>query len=359
MASRPRPGTPLFVPDSSDQAAFGRKEAIIIEWTLPSDCDGLRADAALVARVKRLSRTRAQELIKRGDFRTKAGPLKPSQRLREGTELELWRLPPDEAEELETVPRVIHRDHDLLVVDKPGDLAVHPSARYYKQTLTQWLKTQRDDGGRLAHPCHRLDRETSGVQICAWHKASESTVKTAFADGGVTKTYLAIVDGVLERPFICERPLALQGERGLVRIKMIHDDAGLPSSTRFVPLRTSEIHRRTLVACRPLTGRQHQIRAHLALCGHPIVGDKLYSMGEAWFDRFTIVGMPDDEAEQPAHGRQALHATRAALELAGERRVFTALLPDELGALMGLPPDTLEHPFADEAERRLREAFGP
>lgn len=304
--------------------------AVVVRWTIPPDLDGARADVALSQKVRRLSRSRAQRIIDAGDFRTPGATLKASSRLQAGVVVELWRVPPDEKGG-GPVPTVVFEDEDLLVLDKPGDLVVHPSARYLHQTVTSWLK-DRADGARVANPCHRLDRETSGVLVCAKTRSAESRVKTAFADGRVEKSYLAVVRGRLDGPMLVDAPLALQGERGLVRIRMIVDPAGLPSRTEVRPLRASGD--RTLVLASPKTGRQHQIRAHLASVGLPIVGDKLYAMGDAWFDAFTRRALSDEERAALDHPRQALHAFEARFRLDGVERVFRAPLPEDLAALV-------------------------
>lgn len=314
-------------------AAFGDPEAVVLRWRVPDDADGQRADVYLTRKVRRLSRARAQRIIRQGDFRLETGPLKPSARVTRGVVVELWRMPPDEPASDAAEPVVLFEDDSLLVVDKPSDLAVHPSARYLTRTLTAWLKRRANDGERVANPCHRLDRETSGVLLCAKTRAAESEAKTAFAAGTTEKVYLAIARGKLEEERALDFPLALQGERGLVKIRMIHDDGGMPSLTVVEPLAyDAEVHR-TLVRCRPKTGRQHQIRAHLALAGHPLVGDKLYAMGDEWFDAFTRNEVESDD-ERLDHKRHALHAFMLALDVAGARRSFRSQLPAELSALL-------------------------
>jgi len=312
--------------------AYGHPDALCLSWVVPEPFVGTRADVYLSLKVGRLSRARARRIIDKGDFRTPQGPLKPSTRMK-AQEVHLWRIPPDREEDLQDNVGVVFEDDQLLVVDKPPDLAVHPSARYLFRTLTHWLR-RRGGGTPEAHPCHRLDRETSGVLVCAKTSAAQSWVKRAFAAKGHQKVYLAIVEGVgLERQTI-DVPLALQGNRGLVKIKMVPDDAGVDAVTRVVPLVVDDDVQRTLVACFPQTGRQHQIRAHLAAIGFPLVGDKLYGMGDVWFDKFTLDALDDDDWARLGHTRHALHAYQLTLS-DGQR--FTAPLPDDLQSLMVLP----------------------
>ncbi len=319
--------------DDGSGPAFGDPAAVVLRWRVPDDADGARADVYLTRKVRRLSRSKAQRIIRQGDFRLSDGPLKPSTRVTRGALVELWRMPPDEPWSDAAEPGVLFEDGALLVVDKPSDLVVHPSARYLNRTLTAWLRARAAEGERVANPCHRLDRETSGVLLCAKTRAAESEIKTAFAEGRAAKVYLTVVRGELAGERVLDFPLALQGERGLVKIRMVHDEAGLPSRTVVEPLAYDEETRRTLVRCRPKTGRQHQIRAHLALAGHPIVGDKLYAMGDAWFDAFTR-GEVSSSDERLEHTRQALHASSLSVVVAGESRSFRAPLPADIAALL-------------------------
>ncbi len=306
--------------------AFGDARAVSVRWAVPPDCHQKTAVEVLAHKVRRIGLERARRVVLGGDLRTAGRACGVDERLARGTVLELWRLPPDAPSDPMPIPTVLLRERGLVVVDKPGDLAVHPSARYLHRTLTGWLSRE----GLRANPCHRLDRETSGVLVCAEPGPVEARVKGAFAAGRVHKEYLAVVRGAVARPFTVDAPLALQGARGLVRIRMVVDEAGRPACTDVEPVRTDGA--RTLVRCRPRTGRQHQLRAHLAHTGFPIVGDKLYAMGDAWFDAFTRRALTEDERTALDAPRHALHAAR--LTLVDEGITVEAPLPGELAALV-------------------------
>lgn len=312
--------------DDALRPAFGDARAVSVRWPVPADCHGKTAVEALAHKVRRLGTERALRVVLGGDLRVEGRALGPEERLTRGTVLELWRIAPDSPDDEMPAPRVLSRERGLIVVDKPGDLAVHPSARYLHRTLTGWLFRQ----GMRANPCHRLDRETSGVLVCAEPGPMEARVKGAFAAGRIDKEYLAVVRGVVSAPFTVDTPLALQGARGLVRIRMIADPNGQPAHTEIFPVRTDGV--RTLVRCVPRTGRQHQLRAHLAHAGFPIVGDKLYAMGDAWFDAFTRRALSSDERAALDAPRQALHAVR--LTIVDDALTFEAPLPAELDALV-------------------------
>jgi 23S rRNA pseudouridine1911/1915/1917 synthase len=325
-------------PDDSPAHAFGHPRAVAIRWVVPPDCHGKTAPALLAHKVRRLGLERAASVVRAGDLRRMhadglARVLTVDDVVARGDHVELWRIAPDDADAPFPQPRLLFdgpsaHGGSLVVVDKPGDLAVHPSARYLHHTLTAWLaKHAATTGGVRTNPCHRLDRETSGVLVCA-SGAAERRWKTAFQEGRVAKEYLAVVRGVVDKPFTVEAPLALQGDRGLVRIRMIVDAAGQSAVTDVAPVRVAR--ERSLVRCVPRTGRQHQLRAHLAHAGFPIVGDKIYAMGDAWFDAFTRFALTDAQRSELEHPRQALHCARVALD----DEAFDAPLPDELAALV-------------------------
>lgn len=343
--------TPAPEPDAEDASptgdatAFGDPRAVCLKWDVPPEFEGTRADQYLATKVGRLSRARAARIVRRGDFRTPSGTLKPSSRVKQGP-VELWRIPPDAPEDFGQEPTVLFEDDALLVIDKPPDLAVHPSARYLYRTLTAWLRRRAEQtDSAIAHPSHRLDRETSGVMVCAKTKAAQKATKGAFLSRTATKMYAAVVRGSLREALDIEAPLLLQGDRGLVRIKMIVDDEGQVARTLVRPLLHSGGGvERTLVACFPRTGRQHQIRAHLAHAGFPLVGDKLYAMGEEFFDAFTR-GEVDVSSEGVDHFRHALHAFGLSLSLDDSERpcAFTAPFPEDLAALLSCSLDEISH----------------
>jgi 23S rRNA pseudouridine1911/1915/1917 synthase len=300
-----------------------------MRWAVPPDLHGRSAAEVLAAKIRRLGLERATSVAASGDLRVGHGESRavaPDELLPKGTLVEVWRLPPDSPDDLLQAPQVLHEAGGLIVVDKPGDLAVHPSARYLHATLTGWLHRR----GTPANPCHRLDRETSGVLVSATCGDVQRRWKKAFADGRVEKSYLAIVDGVLDTPRQIALPLALQGERGLVRIRMIVDDAGAEAVTDVEPVAVGADGARSLVRCFPRTGRQHQLRAHLAAVGHPIVGDKLYQMGDAWFDAFTRRALDDDARARLPTSRQCLHAERLVLD----DDIFAAPMPAVFSSLL-------------------------
>ncbi len=306
--------------------------------------DGLRLDRFLGSRIVRLSRTRIQTLIMEGQVhvRGQGTARRPSQRVREGQVVELQRPSFHEP----PVPRTIellHHDAHVLVVGKPAGLPVHPNARYHKNTLTEVLRETlgRDHGYELAH---RIDRETSGVVVLGQRGHVARTLKWAFASQKVDKRYLAVVHGIITEPMHIDRPIGTALE-SRIRIKMgerSHEQGGKPAHTYVHPLVYGNFagHPVTLIEARPKTGRQHQIRVHLAARGHALLGDKLYGLDEQWF--IDVVDGRVTMGQLDAHlglDRQALHAWQVTFAHpgSGEPLTVTAPWPDPLNRIVSLP----------------------
>jgi 23S rRNA pseudouridine1911/1915/1917 synthase len=165
-------------------------------------------------------------------------------------------------------------------------------------------------------PAHRLDRETSGLLACGCNPRATRILKIAFARCQVAKTYLALALGApADDRFTVTAALKLTGASG-VRVRMHAAADGLPAVTEFEVLERRRLQcgePLALLACRPRTGRQHQVRAHLHHVGLHLVGDKIYGHDEMIFDRFTRSAMTDADRAALRLSRQALHAWRLAL----------------------------------------------
>ncbi|MBW2263891.1 MAG: RluA family pseudouridine synthase [Deltaproteobacteria bacterium] len=204
---------------------------------------------------------------------------------------------------------VLHEDEHLYVVDKPAGMPVHPTASYMLNTLVNLSrKALPDTPPRL---CHRLDRETSGIVIMAKDLESQKKIMRQFEDRKVSKSYFALVWGTPEPPEGTIRiPLRLS-RVSKIRMKMetvseTDHGTGQPSTTRYSLQGASR--RFALVSCKPETGRQHQIRIHMAHVGHPLVGDKIYGVDEDLFLQFLESGLDDEMMSQLLIPRHALHA---------------------------------------------------
>ncbi|HJL02540.1 MAG TPA: RluA family pseudouridine synthase [Polyangiaceae bacterium LLY-WYZ-15_(1-7)] len=311
-------------------------ESIVLTFPVPKEHAGLRLDRFLQLRIPRLSRTRAQAIVKACARWPDGRRRRASERVKEGETVWIVRPPMDEP----PTPRhygILYEDADVLVVDKPAGLPMHPTATYHRNTLSKLL--ERDFGADdCPQFCHRLDRETSGVVICAKHATAEKALKTCFEKREVGKRYLAIARGRLERERgRIEAPLG-PAESGPHVLMAVREEGGLACASEYHVRERRE--GATLVEMHPETGRQHQLRVHLAHLGHPIVGDKLYGPeGHQPFIEAIDEGLSPGLLRRLGHPRHALHAFR--LEIAHPRTGallrLEAPLPPDLEALWAAP----------------------
>ncbi len=235
------------------------------------------------------------------------------------------------------VPRhfeVLYEDPSVLCIDKPAGLPMHTTAKFWRNTVTALLR-ERYPGQRM-DVAHRIDRETSGVLLIARGRAAASFLTRAFAQRIIEKTYLALVKGHPPDEGRIDRPLRLLDTKSRIMMGAAGDgDAdALPAVTRFRVVRRFPAH--ALCEASPETGRQHQIRVHFQLLGHPIVGDKLYGAGEALFMRSCEEGVtPELLAHFDGLSRHALHAHRLTFPHPVTREPLTIESP--------LPPDLVAH----------------
>jgi 23S rRNA pseudouridine1911/1915/1917 synthase len=303
-----------------------------VPFTVEPNYEGWRLDHYLKDKIRRLSRERVQHLIEHRLEAEDGRKLKASTRVQAGLRFALLK----EAEPEPETPMefgVVHDDGDLLVVDKPAGLPIHATARYSAHTFTALARARYPD--RKVDPGHRIDRETSGLLACGVRPEVTKILKRDFAKGRIAKTYLAMALGApAQDRFTVDAALALTGA-SLVRVRMHADPAGLASVTEFEVLarrRTPDGAPVALLACRPRTGRQHQIRAHLHCAGLHMVGDKIYGPDEAIFDRFTKGELTEADREVLRLPRHALHAWRLELPhpLTREALALEAPLPADL-----------------------------
>ncbi len=306
-------------------------DAVVLTFKVPSELAGLRLDRFIQHRIPRLSRTRAQAIIRGCAVRLDGVRRRPSDIVHQGETVYLVR----ERFVEPTTPLhygVVYEDECVLIVDKPAGLPMHPTATYHKHTLSYLLR-EKYAGSFAPRIAHRLDRETSGLVVCGRTREAERVLKRQFAEHGVRKTYLAIVRGELAQD-TGEIAVPIGPVREGLHVRMEVREDGLPSHTHF------RVHARvaghTLVELFPRTGRQHQLRVHLSSIGHPIVGDKLYGPErEAPFLEQIETGMTPELEARLGHSRQALHAHRLMFQHpgTGQEHVAVAELAPDLQAL--------------------------
>jgi 23S rRNA pseudouridine1911/1915/1917 synthase len=311
--------------------------SVVTVLRVPPEVAGMRLDRFVQSQLKRTSRTRAQEIIARGAYSPDARRLRGNDRVVAEQCILLWRAPWDERAPDIPIP-VLYEDDDLVAVDKPALIPVHPTARYHKSTVIMMLEAAREERLFLAH---RIDRETSGVLLLTRNAEADRIVKQQFeVRKDVEKTYLAIVRGEpASKTFRVELPLKLDPEsRYKVKMRVAAPNTGLSASTGFEVLgrkrRAQTGVSYALVRCALETGRQHQIRVHLASLGLPIVGDKLYGPDENLFARGADGELTEEDREALELDRHALHAHRLELEHpAGRGRIaIESPLPEDLAA---------------------------
>jgi 23S rRNA pseudouridine1911/1915/1917 synthase len=328
--------TRLRASDGHYERPSGLPEGSVLSvFRVPPEVAGQRLDLFLKAQLQRTSRTRAQTIVRASAYDENGRRMRPGERVHAEQLVLLWRPPWDEVP-VPTSVTVLYEDEHLLAVDKPPKLPVHPTARYHNNTLIKVL--QRARPGEFLSLGHRIDRETSGVLLVARSRLCDRTLKKNLeARAGIEKVYTAITWGVpgTSSTFRLDRAVELDPEsRYNVKMRVSESPKALSASTIFSVEEVREARGRIYarVRCELLTGRQHQIRVHLASLGTPIVGDKLYGPDERLLARAADGELTDEDLRKLELPRHALHAHRYSLTHAvtGEPLALVSPLPDDL-----------------------------
>jgi len=306
-----------------------------------------RLDRVLAARLTELSRSRLKALILAGQVEVKSAPVRdPAYHVVVGDTITIDVPEPAAPEPLpENIAlQIVHEDDDLIVIDKPSGLVVHPAAGHETGTLVNALiahcgaSLSGIGGVRRPGIVHRLDKDTTGLLVAAKNDAAHQSLSAQFADHGRTgdmrRGYLAFVWGVPNRmrgtvdapidrhPHAREKMAVREGGREAIThweiVESFNGSDGKPVAS--------------LLACELETGRTHQIRVHLAHIGHPLLGDMVY--GPHFKTKANHLG-PQSQAALAALGRQALHAYLLALEhpKTGAILEWNSDFPQDLAAL--------------------------
>jgi len=317
------------------------------ELVVAAEEDGERLDRVLAARVAELSRSRHKALILAGRVAIGGATIRdPGHRVNAGDAVTLELPPPQEtAIAAEDIPlKVVFEDDEIIVIDKPKGLVVHPAAGKAAGTLVNALLAHCGaslsgvGGVRRPGIVHRLDKDTTGLMVVAKTDRAHRALARQFADHGRTgalrRGYLALVWGAPERPKgTIDKPL---GRHPHARDKMAVRAGGRAAVTHWEVLErypgSDGAPVASLIACRLETGRTHQIRVHLAAIGHPLIGDAVY--GGGFKTKASRLGVAAQAAVE-ALGRQALHAYLLTVEhpARGENLEFRSELPDDLRRL--------------------------
>jgi 23S rRNA pseudouridine1911/1915/1917 synthase len=309
-------------------------DTVVLVLKVTEDNVDSRLDAYLAAQIPTWSRARLQRLVESEDVLVNEKTVKSSYRLRVGDVIEVELAAPEsQGFSPEEIPiEVVYEDDDLVVVNKPAGLVVHPAAGIHSGTLANALAFHFQNlpsGSASVRPgiVHRLDRDTSGLLVVAKTAESLENLSDQFRDRTVFKSYVALVHGRVD------------SESGKIDQSLARDPS---NRTRMAVARSGRTalslykvrhryQRFTLLDVELKTGRTHQIRVHLAWLRHPVVGDDIYGGG-----RDNTI----QDAKQRAHvrnlGRHFLHAEKLGIThpKTGRRLEFEAPLPEELAALL-------------------------
>ena len=284
---------------------------------LTADRPGERLDVLLARLAEELSRSQARRLIEDGLVTVDGRQERPSHRVAAGARVVATVPPVEEARPMaERIPvTIIYQDDDIIVVDKPAGLTVHPAPGHPSGTLVNALLALTPELASLRDTIrpgivHRLDKDTSGLLVVAKNERTRSDLTRQLKERTVRKTYLALVHGVPQpAQGTIEAPI---GRHPRNRKKMAVVAGGSEAETKY--RMREELGGFVLLEVKPITGRTHQIRVHLAAIGHPVVGDTVYGKRSGLIDR------------------QFLHAWRLAFDLpsSGRQVEFESPLPADL-----------------------------
>lgn len=299
---------------------------------------GTRLDSFIASRLADLSRTRIQRAIEDGDVLVNQHVAKSSYRLHDGDHIEIDLPEPPPVELIaEPIPLdVVYEDNDLIVVDKPAGMVVHPGAGVDSGTLANALAHHFNSlsgiAGRIRPGIvHRIDKDTSGLLVVAKNDAAHEKLSDQFRDRKVFKQYTALVYGrVIKDRGEIEARLG-RSPHNRTRMSVLKGDAGRAAHTIYeVATRYQEF---TLLNVQIKTGRTHQIRVHLAHIGHPVVGDSTYGGGRENSIRNTATRRAIQSLD-----RHFLHSTELRFDhpRTGDRVSFTSPLTSELFALLAI-----------------------
>jgi 23S rRNA pseudouridine1911/1915/1917 synthase len=323
------------------------EDCVVRLFRVPPSGAGSRLDVFLSSSLRSTSRTRAKLIAERSAYAPDGRALKASERLRAEDYVVLWRPPIDDVDPELELPRV-HEDPHLWALNKPPNLTVHPTARHYKATVTKMLAAAYPD--QHLGLIHRIDRETSGVLLVARSLDAERAFKRVFeglpigeargrgATAGaprvrqIEKIYFAVCwgappDGLVDRPLEADAANSLR-----VKMRVAQPGTGLSARTELRALDRCDGY--SLVRCQLFTGRQHQIRVHLASLGCAVVGDKLYGPDDRLLARAADGKLTDEDLVKLELPRHALHAARYRME--------HAVTGEPLDVIAPLAPDLAE-----------------
>ncbi|MGO4705060.1 RluA family pseudouridine synthase [Microvirga sp. 2MCAF38] len=306
-ASKPRPAPALRDKPHAEappkptraQAKAAAQETLatgVQTLVVVSDEADMRVDRFLVARFPQLAFTHIQRIVRKGELRIDGKRAKPNERLQPGQKV---RVPPLKLEPAKLVARstikdqdereflksiTLYEDKDVLVINKPMGLAVQGGSGTTRH-VDALLESMRDADGQKPRLVHRLDKDTAGCLVIAKTRFAASTMAKSFRSRSTRKIYWALVAGVprVRQGRISTYLAKEEGGEGDSRMKVArHGDEGASHALTYYAIVDTAAHKLAWLSLKPVTGRTHQLRAHTAHIGHPIVGDPKYFDIENW-----------------------------------------------------------------------------
>jgi 23S rRNA pseudouridine1911/1915/1917 synthase len=264
---------------SNNLADEPEAESHTVQWTVSPEEENVRIDRSIPDHVEEASRAQAKRWIEKGLVRVEGKTVRPSRLLRAGEKVEVDVPPPEPAEpEPEAIPlKILYEDDDLLVLDKPPDIIVHPAPGHVSGTLVNALLhhcPNLSGIGGVARPgiVHRLDRGTSGTLVVAKNDVTHRALAEQFASRTVEKRYIALVHGTAPEKLVLDRSIG----RDMHNRKKISSRTRKGKTAATTAERLETLPLSSLLLVRIETGRTHQIRVHLSETGFPVVGDRDY-----------------------------------------------------------------------------------
>jgi 23S rRNA pseudouridine1911/1915/1917 synthase len=321
----------------------------VIDLTIPPELAGQRLDSALARMMPEHSRTRIKGWIEAGAIKVDGAVCKPRDLVEAGSHVRV-QVTPGEVARPDVLPEAIalclvHEDADVLVIDKPAGLVVHPGAGNPRHTLQNALLGL--DPSLAALPraglIHRLDKDTSGLLVVARTPEAQTSLSRQLEARTMTREYVAVCVGVMTGGGTIDEPI---GRHRGDRLRMAIRVSGRPAVTHYRVLERFRAH--TYLRVKLETGRTHQIRLHLSHIKYPIVGDPVYG------GRFGLPRGATSTLAETLRGfkRQALHAATLGFEhpRSGKRLTLQSPVPPDFAQLLGV----LREDARDAAEGAAR-----
>jgi len=309
--------------------------------SIPPELAGQRLDQALAALFADITRSQLQQWIEDGRVLLNGRVPRKRDKVKEGDAVEILAPPPAEGSwKAQAIPlEIVHEDGDILVINKPPGLVVHPGAGNPEGTLLNALLNHAPALAVLprAGIVHRLDKDTSGLMVVAKTERARQHLIEQLQEHSVEREYLTIVNGVMVAGGTIDAPI---GRHRTQRTRMAVSERGKPAVSHYRVMKKYRAH--TLVQVKLESGRTHQIRVHMAHLHYPVVGDPVYG------GRLKIPAGADERLknELRCFKRQALHALKLSLTHpgTGKRVQWATSVPEDMSKLMeALAQDAKAH----------------